>query len=55
MTTPEMSRTDPHKVSDERTMLEEWLDYHRATLLRKCAGLDDELPLGGAATELDAR
>jgi uncharacterized damage-inducible protein DinB len=23
-------------------MLEEWLDYHRATLLRKCAGLDDE-------------
>ena len=23
-------------------MLEGWLDYHRATLLAKCAGLDDE-------------
>ena len=23
-------------------MLEEWLDYHRATLRRKCAGLDEE-------------
>ncbi len=22
-------------------MLESWLDFHRATLLRKCAGLDD--------------
>jgi len=23
-------------------MLTAWLDYHRATLARKCAGLDDE-------------
>ena len=23
-------------------MLEGWLDYHRALLLAKCAGLDDE-------------
>ena len=23
-------------------MLDQWLDYHRATLRRKCAGLDDE-------------
>jgi hypothetical protein len=35
-------RIEPQLVSDERTMLEEWLDYHRATLLGKCAGLDDE-------------
>jgi uncharacterized damage-inducible protein DinB len=32
-------RTDPPLVADERTMLEAWLDYHRATLERKCAGL----------------
>ena len=24
----------------EREMLRDWLDWHRATLLRKCAGLD---------------
>jgi uncharacterized damage-inducible protein DinB len=24
----------------EREMLQDWLDWHRATLLRKCAGLD---------------
>jgi hypothetical protein len=28
-------------VADERTMLEAWLDYHRATLLMKCEGLSD--------------
>src|SRR5579859_5555277 len=26
----------------ERAMLEGWLEYHRATLLLKCDGLDDE-------------
>jgi len=26
-------------VTDERMSLETWLDFHRATLLRKCAGL----------------
>jgi len=26
-------------VADERTRLDSWLDFHRATLLRKCAGL----------------
>jgi len=35
-------RTDPRMDADERTMLQEWLDFHRATLLMKCAGLDDE-------------
>jgi len=42
MSDPEVPRTEPQRDADERTMLEEWLDYHRATLLRKCAGLDDE-------------
>ncbi|WP_406404009.1 DinB family protein [Streptomyces sp. NBC_00879] len=40
MTTPE--RTEPALAADERTMLDGWLDYHRATLELKCAGLDDE-------------
>jgi uncharacterized damage-inducible protein DinB len=35
-------RINPSKVSDERTMLEEWLDFHRATLALKCAWLDAE-------------
>ncbi len=30
----------PH--ADERTTLESWLDFHRATLALKCRGLDDE-------------
>jgi hypothetical protein len=42
MTAPEVSRIEPHKIGGERAMLEQWLDYHRATLLNKCAGLDDE-------------
>jgi len=35
-------RTDPPYVADERRMLDAWLDFHRATLLGKCAGLDGE-------------
>ena len=38
----EIQRADPPYVADERTMLEAWLDYHRATLLRKCEGLSDD-------------
>ncbi|MGA5112523.1 DinB family protein [Streptomyces sp. NRRL S-1314] len=34
-------RPVPVFSGDERTMLESWLDYHRATLALKCAGLDD--------------
>ena len=30
----------PAPSGDERTQLEAWLDYYRATLLVKCAGLD---------------
>jgi uncharacterized damage-inducible protein DinB len=36
---PAVERPDPPNVADERTALEAWLQLHRATLLRKCAGL----------------
>jgi len=39
-TAPE--RTDPPFLDAERPALEAWLEYHRATLLTKCAGLDGE-------------
>jgi hypothetical protein len=32
------ARREPDMTGDERTMLDQWLDYHRATLLHKCAG-----------------
>jgi Protein of unknown function (DUF664) len=38
---PAPDRTDPPFVAGEREMLDAWLDFHRATLLAKCAGLDD--------------
>ena len=38
-TAPEIDRTEPDLVASERTGLEQWLDFHRATLLMKCAGL----------------
>ncbi|MDX6395294.1 MAG: hypothetical protein QOJ73_6357 [Streptosporangiaceae bacterium] len=38
-TVPEVPRLDPPQVAGERESLETWLDYHRATLLHKCAGL----------------
>jgi uncharacterized damage-inducible protein DinB len=40
MTTDE--RTEPSTTAAERDMLEGFLDFHRETLLMKCAGLDDE-------------
>ncbi|HZD69152.1 MAG TPA: DinB family protein [Actinomycetes bacterium] len=42
MTTPQVQRPEVPLVADERTMLEFWLDYHRATLLMKCSGLSGE-------------
>jgi uncharacterized damage-inducible protein DinB len=36
---PEVVRTDPPFVADERAMYQAWLDFHRATLLGKCTGL----------------
>ncbi|WP_344321603.1 DinB family protein [Streptomyces macrosporus] len=40
-TTPD-GRPVPPPRADERTMLESWLDFHRATLELKCSGLDDQ-------------
>jgi uncharacterized damage-inducible protein DinB len=34
-------RTEPPYLLGERAMLEGWLEFHRATLLLKCEGLDD--------------
>ena len=39
---PETTRTDPPEVAGERAAVQGWLDYHRATLLRKCEGLTGE-------------
>ncbi|MFH8571935.1 DinB family protein [Streptomyces sp. NPDC017993] len=39
-TTPD-GRPIPPPHADERAMLEGWLEFHRATLALKCAGLDD--------------
>ena len=41
-TAPEVDRVEAERIAAERTSLEQWLDYHRATLLRKCAGLTAE-------------
>jgi hypothetical protein len=41
-TAPEIIRLEPPLVANERTSLEQALDYHRATLLMKCAGLTAE-------------
>jgi len=41
-TAPAVDRPAPDRIADERTSLEQWLDFHRATLLTKCAGLSGE-------------
>jgi hypothetical protein len=38
-TAPRADRDQVPPVADERQMLEAWLDFHRQTLLAKCAGL----------------
>ncbi|MFG2190330.1 DinB family protein [Nocardia iowensis] len=39
---PDLTRTDAPMIAAERQMLQGWLDFHRDTLLLKCAGLDAE-------------
>lgn len=39
-TAPPADRSEPELVSGERQALQQWLEYHRRTLLQKCAGLD---------------
>jgi uncharacterized damage-inducible protein DinB len=41
-TAPEVIRVPEPFVGDERPMLQGWLDWHRQTLLSKCAGLTAE-------------
>ena len=35
-------RTEPPQISGERASLDAWVDYHRTTLLMKCADLEPE-------------
>jgi len=35
-------RVDPSRLSSEKQALDEWVDFHRATLLMKCEGLTPE-------------
>jgi uncharacterized damage-inducible protein DinB len=37
-----MERSEPSTTAPERAMLEQWLDYHRATLEMKCEGLSPD-------------
>lgn len=39
---PEVARVEPDRLEGERAALEQLLDYHRSTLLMKCAGLTAE-------------
>jgi len=39
---PPVERPDPPDSGDERTLLDAWLDFHRATLLHKCSGLGED-------------
>jgi hypothetical protein len=41
-TAPEIERPFPPQAAAERATLEGYLEFHRATLLWKCAGLDGE-------------
>jgi len=41
-TAPEVSRPDPPQAASERDTLEGYLEFHRATLPWKCAGLTGE-------------
>ena len=41
-TAPEPARSEPPIAGPERQQLDAWLDYHRQTLLAKCAGLTGE-------------
>jgi uncharacterized damage-inducible protein DinB len=41
-TAPQATRVDEPLLAGERDMLEGWLEWHRSTLLMKCAGLTGE-------------
>jgi Protein of unknown function (DUF664) len=49
-TAPPVDHTWPATADDERSALQSWLDFHRTTLLWKCAGLThDQLALRSVA------
>jgi hypothetical protein len=51
-TAPEVPREKVPYVADERTMLEAWLHWHRATMLNNCAGLTaDQLKVRSVAEQ----
>jgi hypothetical protein len=37
-----VERVDPDPIAPERVALRQWLDYHRATLMMKATGVNDE-------------
>jgi uncharacterized damage-inducible protein DinB len=41
-TAPTVERTEPTRTAGDRESLEQWLDFHRDTLLMKCAGLTSD-------------
>ncbi|HET7530467.1 MAG TPA: DinB family protein [Mycobacteriales bacterium] len=41
-TAPAVARTEADLRAGERKALEQWLDYHRGTLLHKCSGLSHD-------------
>ena len=41
-TAPAVARAEPERIAGERESLEQWLDFHRDTLLSKCAGLNED-------------
>ena len=41
-TAPTVERTEPTRTACDRESLEQWLNFHRETLLMKCAGLSAE-------------
>ena len=41
-TAPAVERAEAERIGPERAALEQWLDFHRSTLLTKCAGLTAE-------------
>ncbi|WP_345635039.1 DinB family protein [Rugosimonospora acidiphila] len=47
---PQLERRPEPVIADERAMVQGWLDWHRDTLLHKCAGLTAE-QLKRASTE----
>jgi hypothetical protein len=41
-TAPAVERVDADRVAGEQAALEQWLEFHRSTLLQKCSGLTAE-------------